>query len=334
MPTYVLTGVDGHLSSVAASYALTLAKPTDTLTFTSPKPGFVPRPLLASWTARGARVLMVDYNDPANLERAFRGADVVAFVSSPNYLAGPARRAQHRNVVEAARRAGVGRLVYTSIVGAELGEDAAPPLARDHAYTEALVRASGLEWNVQRNCLFVDTVAEVFAPPGRTSAGIDLGGKECRAAFVAREDCGRVLGALLMGKGEANKVYTVTGPRAVSNKEILRWMAARAGGVSGDSCPVSPVSDHKPEVVHRERRLSAGASMHGDFFGRYSNEGLEDLASYGRFISHGQVLQGTDTVARLTGQKPLSFEDSLGSSACSFSEASMDSILAQEVSCG
>ncbi|PSR94008.1 hypothetical protein BD289DRAFT_347214, partial [Coniella lustricola] len=219
MPTYVLTGVEGKVSSIAASYALTLAQPTDTLIFTSPCPAFIPRPLFEACTASSAhvRILMVSYNDPANLARAFSGADVVAFVSSPNYLAGAARRAQHRNVIEAAQRARIRRIVYMSLVGAESGETddgaAALAVARDHAFTERLVRESGLVWNVQRNCLFVDSVAPVPVATDKTTAEPEEIQKKWKhAALVAREDCGRVLGALLMGKGEPNKVYIVAGP--------------------------------------------------------------------------------------------------------------------------
>lgn len=303
MPKYLLTGVDGQLSSIAATHALSLAQPEDHLIFTSPRPGLIAQPLLDSWTARGAQVLMVDYDDPRNLARAFAGVDAVAFVSSPNFLAGKRRRAQHRNVVEAARAAGVGRLVYTSLVGAEAGcddddgkggDENVPALVRDHAYTEDLVRASGLAWNIQRNYLFVDTIAEVL-PHGAA-------GGDSKAAFVAREDCGRVLGALLMGRGESNKIYTVTGPRAVSSREVAEWMARQ---------PNSPVrtsfgEGEEMEARWRQRRMS-------DSWGRPTGLlGFEDVLGLGKLVSSGYLADETDAVVRLTGRRPLDFEASLG----------------------
>src|SRR3954453_3857445 len=53
----------------------------------------------------------VDYADVKGLEEAFRGADVVLFSSGSEF---GQRLAQHRNVVDAAMAAGVGRIVYTS----------------------------------------------------------------------------------------------------------------------------------------------------------------------------------------------------------------------------
>lgn len=297
MPRYLLTGVDGNLSSIAATYALTLSRPDDQLIFTSPKPGHIPRSLLDSWTKAGAQTLMVDYDDWANLVRAFRGADAVAFVSSPDYLAGKRRRTQHQNVIEAAKAAGVRRLVYTSLVGAEDGEGKegdveVPALARDHAYTERLIRESGMVWNIQRNYLFVETMAEIL--PSSPS----LHTAESKAAFVAREDCGRVLGALLMDKGEPNQVYTITGPKAVTGREVLEWMT---------SLPDSPVSpkEENAAVRWRERRLS-------DSWGRPTGiMTMDDVLALRRLVTSGYLAGETDAVARLTGRNPLGFEASL-----------------------
>lgn len=315
MPKYLLTGVDGRLSSIAASYALTLAQPGDEFVFTSPQPGLIAQPLLDAWHAHGAQVLMVDHDDPANLRRTLAGVDAVALVSSPDYLAGRRRRTQHRNVIEAARAAGVRRIVYTSLVGAhavadwggkgEEDEDV-PTLVRDHAYTEALVRASGLSWNIQRNAFFeIDTVADVL----HASAGA---GDDARAAFVAREDGGRVLGALLMGKGEPDTVYTVTGPRAVSGREISAWLARRSASddenknnsKSGEGEGEGEGAD--VEARWRQRRLS-------DSWGRPTGLlGFEDVLGLGRLVASGHLADETDTVVRLTGRSPLGFEASLG----------------------
>lgn len=320
MPKYILAGVDGHLGSVAASYALDLAQPGDEFIFTSPKPGFIPRSLLQSWLARGAKILMVSYDDPANLVRAFTGADAVAFISSPNNMAGRRRRAQHGNVVRACRDAGVPRIVYTSLVGADAGADNddddddddnhVPVLARDHAYTERLIRDSGLHWNIQRDYLYFDNVAEVFAPCWKAcgdrwvcnSAG-------AKAAFVAREDCGRVLGALLMGKGEVNSVYTVTGPEAVSNREIFEWVAKETGYAGR----FEEVDDGELEDFWREKGLPQSPVYEGGFESKIPGKmGLENLEDYGRLVKLGFLSQETDAVVRLTGRRPLTFADSLG----------------------
>ena len=60
-----------------------------------------------------------DYADPAQLEGALGGVDTLLLVSGNEQP--DDRIEQHRNVLQAARNAGVGRVVYTSVQGAERG---------------------------------------------------------------------------------------------------------------------------------------------------------------------------------------------------------------------
>ncbi|ROV86943.1 hypothetical protein VMCG_10767 [Cytospora schulzeri] len=260
MPKYVLTGCDGNLGSVAATYALTLAKPGDELVFASHKPGFIHQDSMHDWAAKGARILMLDYGDSANLERVFAGAEAVSFIST--WLIGKGRRQQHKKVIDAAKVAGVKRICYTSFVGADLGSggEEMPFLPRDHAYTENLIKDSGLQYNIQRNYLYMDNIPQFFAKTWDFTGDkwlCNSGGE--KGAFVAREDCGRVLGALLMGKGEPNTIYTVTGPKSVTNKEIFDWMAEQ----SGYKGQFAEVSDRELEEWWKERGLPY--DVYGDF---------------------------------------------------------------------
>ena len=57
-----------------------------------------------------------DYDEPQTLDAAFAGIDRVLLISS-NDLGG--RLVQHGNVIEAAKRAGVGLVAYTSLLHAD-----------------------------------------------------------------------------------------------------------------------------------------------------------------------------------------------------------------------
>jgi NAD(P)H dehydrogenase (quinone) len=91
-----------------------------------------------------------DYDDPSTLPAAFAGADTLLFVSGSE--AGK-RIAQHRAVVDAAKAAGVGRIVYTSIPKA----DTSPMrLAEEHRATEEMLLASGIPSTFLRNSWYIE----------------------------------------------------------------------------------------------------------------------------------------------------------------------------------
>lgn len=101
----------------------------------------------------GVEVRPGDYDRRDQLEASLRGVDALVLVSG---MAAPeARIQQHRNVIEAARAAGVSKLVYTSIQGLE--EDTAfSPVVQSNRQTEADVRASGLAWSIGRNGIYIE----------------------------------------------------------------------------------------------------------------------------------------------------------------------------------
>jgi NAD(P)H dehydrogenase (quinone) len=95
--------------------------------------------------ALGVQVRHADYTQPATLDSAFQGAEKLLLISSSQI---GQRVPQHLAVVEAAQRAGVRLLAYTSVLHADtslLG------LASEHWQTEQAIAASGLPAVILRN---------------------------------------------------------------------------------------------------------------------------------------------------------------------------------------
>ena len=99
--------------------------------------------------ARGVRVRHGDFSDAASLETAFEGAKQVLIVSSNAAASGGDPLAQHRNAIDAARKTGAQRIVYTSHAG--VGAVSKFPPMRDHHATETMLRDSGVAWTALRN---------------------------------------------------------------------------------------------------------------------------------------------------------------------------------------
>lgn len=197
----VITGATGKLGGLVVEDLLERV-PAGELAAVAREPGKA-----ADLAARGVDVRQGDYEDPASLRTAFAGADVLLLVSSPEITPGTRPR-QHGNAIDAAVAAGVGRIVYTSAIGAQDG----PGFLADHTTTEALLDASGLPHTLLRNTFYM----EVLVNPG-LAAVVEEG--ELRAAdggrpvnFATIADLALAASATLTGDEHAGATYELRGP--------------------------------------------------------------------------------------------------------------------------
>ena len=105
----------------------------------------------------GIEVRQASYDDRDEMRMALAGVDSVLLVSGMD--APDKRIVQHRNVIEAAKAAGVKRIVYTSVQGPQDGT-AFSPIVQSNRQTEADVKASGLEWVIGRNGIYIEPDVE------------------------------------------------------------------------------------------------------------------------------------------------------------------------------
>ena len=101
----------------------------------------------------GSEVRAAEYRDYDQCLDALKGIDTLLFVSGHETAR---RREDHRRFVMAAVDAGVRHIVYTSFAGA--GGEATFSLVRDHAYTEAAIHASGLDFTFLRDNFYLEVL--------------------------------------------------------------------------------------------------------------------------------------------------------------------------------
>ena len=145
----IVTGATGQLGQ-AVVVALLKLVPASEIGVSVRDPGKA-----SNLEALGVRVRQGDFADLASLRHAFEGADQVLMVSSNARAYGGDPLAQHQAAIEAARAAGVNRIVYTSQIAASPTSAFAP--AVDHAATEERLRQSGLAWTSLRNGFYASS---------------------------------------------------------------------------------------------------------------------------------------------------------------------------------
>lgn len=291
---YAVTGVGGYVGAQTARRLLEAVQPRE-VTVTSRNEA-----VLAEWRAKGVRAIRADYDDPAALTEAWRGMDAVFMVSAMQV--GPVRQAQHRNAVEAARAAKIGRIVYTSFLGAGDPNINSFEIA-DHRFTEKLILDSGLAWNFMRNSQYGDAMAENQAAIAITT-GKSIGNTgDGTVAFVARDDVAATAAALLQGRGMPNTAYDVTGPEAVNWRQV----AAMITEISGVPIEVVDLTDEQMYAMWDALGVPREAT--GDFSRSPVPWCSDGMVSLGRAIRLGQLSAVTDVVEQLTGRKPKSLRE-------------------------
>ena len=181
----------------------------------------------------GVQVRQADYGKPDTVERALAGVDTLLLVSS-NEIG--KRAVQHRNVIEAAKKAGVQWIVYTSLLHAETS--AIKSLADEHLVTEADLKASGVPFTILRNGWYTENYTA--SVPGAVAGGAFLGSaKDAKISSATRADYAEAAAVVLTSEGHQGKVYELAGDQAYT----LSDLAAEISRQTGKTIPYKNLSE-------------------------------------------------------------------------------------------
>ena len=173
----------------------------------------------ADFVAKGIRVEKASFAEPATLAPAFDGAEQVLLVSA-NVLGGEAVRL-HGNAIKAAKAAGVKRILYTSHQAAS--PDSKVAFARDHAATEELLKASGVDFVSLRNGFYAESALYQLVPMQATGKlALPTDG---RVSWTLRGDLAQAAVAALTN---TNLLQGVTAPLTASRTHTFAEIAQLA----------------------------------------------------------------------------------------------------------
>lgn len=183
-----------------------------------------------------------DYNDREQLEISLSNVDSLLLVSG---MAPPDDRiGQHRNVIEAAKNAGVSKIVYTSIQGAESGT-AFSPIVQSNRQTEADVRSCGLEWAIGRNGIYIEPDVEYIETyKARGEIANCAGDGKC--GYTTRPELGHAYASMLTEKKHDEQTYNLHG-EAITQVQLADCLN-RAFGTHLHYRPMS-VADYRAERI-------------------------------------------------------------------------------------
>ncbi|MFC4211245.1 SDR family oxidoreductase [Pedobacter lithocola] len=234
--------------------------------------------------AKGISLKVGDYDNYAGLVEAFKGVDKLLLVSGTDLVN---RTEQHKNVVKAAKEAGVKHILYTSFE--RKNESETSPiyfLAKSHLETEKLIKESGLTYTIFRNNLYLD-VLPMFFGEQVLDTGILFPAGDTKSAFALRDDMTEATANVLASEGHENKEYSLSNTENISLQEIAQNLSEI---VDRDINYVSP-----PQDVYVETLTKAGVPA--QYVGMF--------ASFAETIKQGEFSSEKTDLENLLGRKPL-----------------------------
>jgi len=245
----------------------------------------------AKGDALGCDYVVGDFDEPDTVAAALAGADRLflnAGGAVPAEGAQPMVR-QQVAAIDAARRAGVGLVVKVSVWGAKPGGKLAEGA---HWEIERHLKASGLDWQILQPSGFMQnfrTGAGSFTDDG------DLIGVhgDSPVSYIDCHDIAAVAAALLTGDEKPGQTLVLTGPEALTHAAVAAKLSAAAGR----------------EIRYRDLTP-------GEMADRLAAQGVprsfvDDVVTLWAEVARGSLAGTTDTVRRLTGRPPRTFDQFL-----------------------
>ncbi|KAH9927403.1 NmrA-like family protein [Amylocystis lapponica] len=286
---YVVTGATGALGSQVVKYLLRLVPASDIIVSL-----YNPEGASAELVASGVEIRRGDYTDPASLDAAFAGAERLLLVSYPSL--DPGRAAHHVRAIDAARRAGVQHIFYTSL---GFRGNSAAVVMQAHNRTEAYLRESGVRYTAIREGIYSESWSLYLGFWDRESGGDEVviphgdGG----ISWVCREDLGEGTAKIMVAEsGYENRTVMLTGSRALTLGEL----AERVSEIVGRTLRV--------RVVTEDEYVGHNAGKRG---GRGEEGYLRGWATTFAGLKSGELGTVDPLLESLLGREPKAVEETL-----------------------
>ena len=282
-PLIAVTGASGQLGRLAIQFLLS-RHPAARILAIARDPAKI-----ADLAEAGVHVRQGDYDRPDTLDAALAGVERLLLVSSSEI---GKRAPQHQAVIDAAIRAGVGLVAYTSLLHA----DTSPlGLAVEHVQTEQALQASGLPHALLRNGWYAENYTAGIA--GALQHGVVLGSAgDGRLSLAARADYAEAAAIIMASDAtQAGKVYELAGDHAITLTDFAALVARKTG------IPIA--YQDLPQQDYRDALLSAGLP---GFVADLLSDSDAGAAKGGLFDDSG-------TLGRLIGRATTPIEDVIAS---------------------
>ena len=241
---------------------------------------------VSQFSERGVQVRAASYEDKTALVQALDGVEKLLLISSSEV---GQRAIQHRNVIEAAKEAGVKLIAYTSLLHA----DSSPlALADEHITTEKMLQQSGIPFVLLRNGWYTENYLASIPPALQHGVFIGSAG-DGKIASATRADYAAAAAKVMTLENQAGKIYELAGDAGWTLTELTAELTKQSGK--------TVVYQNLSEADFKAALLGAGLP-----------EGLAALlANSDAGASKGGLFDDNCQLSQLIGRPTTTLEESL-----------------------
>lgn len=245
----------------------------------------------AELRSKGIDVRIGDYTNKDSLLAAFNGVEKVLLISASEVTE---RIQQHINAIDAAKKAGVTHLIFTSVDMKDMSNSAISFLSQSYMQTDTYLKESGLTYTILHNTLYSDMIP-IYIGEKALETGVFFPAGEGKVPFATRSDMGEAAAVVLTTNGHENKEYILSADTTYSFGDVATMLSE----LSGNSVRyIDP-----PKDVYVEQLTSMGVpEMYITFF-----------AAFAEAIKRDEFNTGRSDMEQLLGRKPTPLKEYLQS---------------------
>ncbi|WP_025683418.1 NAD(P)H-binding protein [Paenibacillus maysiensis] len=291
MGKLLLTGVDGNLGRQAAEYLLKLVE-KDQIIFCAFDPAS-----LQEYAEQGIETHLTNFNKIDGLAEAFANADKLALISMP--FVGVKRQNAHKNVVDAAKEAGVKQIIYTSLVNA--ADESNPSVEKlDHVYTEDYIKSVGLDYIFLRNSQYAEAMVTNYFTYVKSDGVLKNNQGDGKMAYISRKDCAKAVAYALAASNYHEAILNINGPELITMSDFIEI----GNEVTGHHITYKQTTDEENYAIFDAMGVprTTDGKFAEDSEAPFSSEGM---VTFGQAIRLGKMDIFTDDFKKLTGQDPV-----------------------------
>jgi NAD(P)H dehydrogenase (quinone) len=241
-------------------------------------------------TSKGIQVKLGDYQNFDSLRSAFHGVDILLLVSSSSDI--EYRFNQHKNVIDAAREAGVGHIVYTSFDMKNLPQSTMGEDVQYHVDTTDYLKQNDVPYTLMNNTLYADLIP-IISGKDILQNGISIPAGIGKVPFLPISEMAEALAAVLTTPGHENKEYVIAADTAFSFAQIAEIISEITG---------KTITYNQTDFTTYVSQLEQHGILKDD---------AEYLARFAGAIAREEFETGKSDVKQLLGRSATSLRDFL-----------------------